>query len=678
MFFHIKHNSLIKKLFVTVLIFTKLVNFSFSQKDTLDLFDLSLDSLIKFSISEPKINSAPSLQATNFKPYTVTIITKQEIINSGATDLMQVLRNLAQIEFGTDVINQLGIFVNGIWSNEGKILLLIDGHPMNENLYGTLQFGRHYPVDNIKEIRIIKGSGSIFLGQYAELMVINIITETPENKTILTASSDLTHNDPHFTQNISLSSGLKLKKFNVSVYTRILNGHRSDQTYTDIYGNSFNLLENRVIDQFFNARIYNKKLKISFLYDKYKTLSRDYFTEILSTAYPKYFTTASAYIRYGIKLETGANITFKTQFKYDNPWESFIERQSPGDSSYYKHRHRIYNLQQNIDYSHRISENLSCNFGANYSLIYAKNISSDSAVYWNGSNIVSYYTTATYGQLIIRNDELVLSPGLRLEYNPIYGFTALPRIAASVIYPTIKIKQIYARSYRTPTIANINYNIPLYLDGAYELIRPELFNIFTTLIDLNILHNLGTTIIANYQYTKNAITYFVDKNGNEGYANIGSLGTVGLEVKAKWHTGNFDFSFSNAIYRSIIYDTLEIYSVPQYPSLYVGAPNYKAVLKISYQKNNWYININGIYLGPKAGYCCIDENLSQPRVISFPSTILINSAAGLNIGGLSAGIFIYNLLNSRDYLFQGYNGWHAPIPYIGRSIGLKLKYGFNY
>jgi outer membrane receptor for ferrienterochelin and colicin len=129
MFKRFIHKSLVKSLLLLI-IFTNLSNFLYSQNDTSKLFDINIDSLVKLKVAKKNVDSL-SFSYANFKPYTILTITKKDIEKTGAQDLMQVLRSLSQIEFGTDVINQLGIYVNGIWANEGKVLILIDGHLLN-------------------------------------------------------------------------------------------------------------------------------------------------------------------------------------------------------------------------------------------------------------------------------------------------------------------------------------------------------------------------------------------------------------------------------------------------------------------------------------------------------------------------------------------------------------------
>ena len=60
-----------------------------------------------------------------------------------------------------------------------RILLLVDGHRMNDNVFGSALLGTEFPldVDLIERIEIIRGPSSSLYGTSAFLAVINVITE---------------------------------------------------------------------------------------------------------------------------------------------------------------------------------------------------------------------------------------------------------------------------------------------------------------------------------------------------------------------------------------------------------------------------------------------------------------------------------------------------------------------
>jgi outer membrane receptor for Fe3+-dicitrate len=102
------------------------------EKDSLNYYDMSLEELINLkahgvpSELEALINSLISVSSqkainTRETPGIISLITEEEIRNSGARDLIDVLRQIPGIDFGVDVEGVVGLGMRGSWANEGKI-----------------------------------------------------------------------------------------------------------------------------------------------------------------------------------------------------------------------------------------------------------------------------------------------------------------------------------------------------------------------------------------------------------------------------------------------------------------------------------------------------------------------------------------------------------------------------
>src|SRR6185436_9636381 len=157
-----------------------------TSPDSVSFYEMSLEQLMNIEIS---VASRKALTPRE-SPGIVTLITEDEITNSGAQDLMDILRLVPGFDFGSDVEGVVGLGIRGNWAHEGKMLLLIDGQQMNEALYSTIQLGNHYPVQQIRKIEIIRGPGSAMYGGNAEYAVINIITKNDKEFTGVSVSAD--------------------------------------------------------------------------------------------------------------------------------------------------------------------------------------------------------------------------------------------------------------------------------------------------------------------------------------------------------------------------------------------------------------------------------------------------------------------------------------------------------
>jgi iron complex outermembrane receptor protein len=117
-------------------------------------------------------------------PAIATVITADEIRNMGARNLLDVLKMVPGIGISTTEYGSNMIEVRGIRTtfNE-KILLLIDGHSMNKTSSGSGLYllADTLPVENIKQIEVVRGPGSALYGSNAFMATVNIITRDADD-----------------------------------------------------------------------------------------------------------------------------------------------------------------------------------------------------------------------------------------------------------------------------------------------------------------------------------------------------------------------------------------------------------------------------------------------------------------------------------------------------------------
>lgn len=117
-------------------------------------------------------------------PAIATIITADEIRNRGARNLLDVLKmvpgfGVAITEYGSIMLEVRGIMTK----TSEKILVMIDGHALNKNMNGSAilyNMAGMLPVDNIKQVEVVRGPGSALYGNSAFVATINVITRNAE------------------------------------------------------------------------------------------------------------------------------------------------------------------------------------------------------------------------------------------------------------------------------------------------------------------------------------------------------------------------------------------------------------------------------------------------------------------------------------------------------------------
>jgi outer membrane receptor protein involved in Fe transport len=135
----------------------------------------SLDDLLEVKIS----GAAKYDQTARQAPASVTIITSEDIERYGYRTLADALMTVRGFFVSYDR-NYTYVGVRGFsrpTDYNNRILLLLDGHTINENVYGAAQLGSEFPIelDVVDRIEIVRGPGSALYGTGAMLAVVNIV-----------------------------------------------------------------------------------------------------------------------------------------------------------------------------------------------------------------------------------------------------------------------------------------------------------------------------------------------------------------------------------------------------------------------------------------------------------------------------------------------------------------------
>ncbi len=108
-------------------------------------------------------------------PVTTELITADEFRKTGALTVDEALDSHIGVTI-TDDLSGKGISLRGV--DPSRVLVLIDGNRVIGRVQGSLDIGQ-LPLANVKQIEIIKGTGSTLYGSDALGGVVNIITRKP-------------------------------------------------------------------------------------------------------------------------------------------------------------------------------------------------------------------------------------------------------------------------------------------------------------------------------------------------------------------------------------------------------------------------------------------------------------------------------------------------------------------
>ncbi len=142
-----------------------------------DLSNASLEQLGTINV----YTASKHLQSAREAPSSVTVITADEIQRYGYRTLADILQTVRGFFVTYDrEYSSLGVrgFARpGDYNN--RVLLLVDGHRLNDNIYDEAMLGTEFPVDLdlIQRIEIIRGPTSSLYGSNAVFAVVNVITK---------------------------------------------------------------------------------------------------------------------------------------------------------------------------------------------------------------------------------------------------------------------------------------------------------------------------------------------------------------------------------------------------------------------------------------------------------------------------------------------------------------------
>ncbi len=127
-------------------------------------------------------------------PVNVTILTKEDIAQSGALavdDLLRQIPGFNTFRRSSSLVTApqqdpeaQGVTLRGIGpGGASRALVLLDGIPVNDAFGGFLYWGE-LPLENIERIEVVRGGSSNLWGNFALGGVINIITKAPVGRAV--------------------------------------------------------------------------------------------------------------------------------------------------------------------------------------------------------------------------------------------------------------------------------------------------------------------------------------------------------------------------------------------------------------------------------------------------------------------------------------------------------------
>ncbi|MBZ0157660.1 MAG: TonB-dependent receptor [Alphaproteobacteria bacterium] len=517
---------------------------AFLHRDEESLIFQEIPSIYGASRFEQEVYEAPS---------SVSIITADEIRKYGYRNLADVLHGVRGF-FVTYDRNYHYIGVRG-FARPGdfntRILLLVDGHRLNDNIYeqasiGTLSL---IDVDLIDRIEIIRGPGSSLYGSNAFFGVISIITR----------------------------SGRHLKGFEASGEVGSFSSRQGRISYGNRYARGMEtLLSGTAYESRGQSTIYYREFDDPVTNGgKVENGDGDRFHSLFAKQSFRDFTLEAAFVRrqkeiptasYGTVFNDSRNQTIDSQsfldLRYEHSYSGQFEAMARVFYDHYSYDgDYVYDRAApdgtgsrvlNTDYAQgdwwgaevqltgRFHERHRIVVGAEYRItIRQEQGNYDTEVYLDDrrkSRNWAFY----FQDEVSLHDALVLNAGVRLDQYQTFGSTVTPR--AALIYRPFErtyLKFLYGKAFRAPN-AYENYYRDFGVIKANPDLRPEMVSTYEAILERYFGENYRGALSAFYYRIHDLISQQTDpSDGLLVFRNVDEVKARGLEleVEGKWDGG---------------------------------------------------------------------------------------------------------------------------------------------
>lgn len=158
-------------------------------------FGLSADEILEYFLNRDVTSASKRAEKSLNSPLSTTVISKEEIENSGATSIPEALRMAPGIIVREKTNGNYDVQIRGndnlppngmmVYSENTISLVMIDGRPVyNYSFGGTFWEALPIELSDVERIEVIRGPSSALYGPNAVSGAINIITRTVDsNKT---------------------------------------------------------------------------------------------------------------------------------------------------------------------------------------------------------------------------------------------------------------------------------------------------------------------------------------------------------------------------------------------------------------------------------------------------------------------------------------------------------------
>ena len=560
------------------------------------------------SLQELVVTGTRNATDVRHLPMTVTVIGREKLTEqhqaSVLPTVMQQVPGLfvtsrSMMGYGVSTGAAGGINLRGITGGAGQLLVLIDGHPQYNGVYGH-PISDSYQTLMADRVEVLRGPASVLYGSNAMGGVLNIVTHAMHEDGVNTGVS--LGAGSYGTVQAEASNQVRSGKFSSTVsaqYGRTDN-HRPRMGFEQYggymkLGYDFTAHWNAYLDAditHFNSS-YPGAVS-SPLYGADQWITRGVVSAALENHYNQTSGTLSVYSNFGRhKIDDGtANAEQPTQ-RY------FGSKDALMGVSWYQSAQLLEGnrLTVGIDYQHI--------YGNAY---YTSKLTGDVLDTPNKQSGKSYRNEIA-GYVDFRQDLatwLTIDAGLRLDHHSVTGTEWIPQ-AGIVARPiqTGEVKAMVSKGFRNPTMREMY----LYPPSNEELEPERIWN-----YELSWKHRLGA-----FHYGANL--FYIEGDNmiqtvNRKNVNTGEIKNYGAELEADYRINSHWALNTN---HSLLHMERPV----------IAAPTYKGFLGANYYHNRWAVVAGLQYISGL--YTAVGDNEQKENFCLLNASVTYNVAKGLHL-----------------------------------------------
>lgn len=524
-----------------------------TQKDLVampleELMGIEVSTVLGASRYEQKITDAPA---------SISIITSEDIKRYGYRTMADVLNSVRGFYVTYDRnYNYLG---TGGFLRQGdyntRMLLVIDGHRMNNNIYDTAAIGNEFilDLDLVDRIEVIRGPGSSLYGSNAFFGVINVITRGASHIDGLEvsgqtgsfdtnkANASFGHKFGNGLEMVLSASGSRSRGHNL--YYKEYNAPQTNFGWSD--GND---LEN------YSSFFTNFTFSGLSLQAAYGTRTKGIPTGAWSTVFDDDRTKSSdaqGYIdvKYHKRFEKNHDLDVRLFYDYYRYDGKYILDYPPVTMNRDLALGKWWGTE--VVYTGRIAQRHTVIAGLEYrdNFVQQQRNRDDSpyANYFDDNR--ASYSIGGYAQgEFLLSDKVLLNAGARYDHYKDFSGRLDPRVA--LIYTPLDgtaIKLIYGEAYRIPNAYELYYSDGNVSQKANPGLDPETIRTYELVLE-QYVKGFRVSLSGFYYDVHNLISQQTDRDGLLVFANAGRADGRGVqfEIERKWPggmSGRFSYSF---------------------------------------------------------------------------------------------------------------------------------------